>query len=156
MKSVWTETWELPCFECLQNDINVDVLVIGGGMAGILCGYMLEKSGIHYALVEKNRICSGITKNTTAKILTDMVMGRETPYASVFSPSRSIIHPQLAVNTFEAIGNLLTLSGKRCPHMGCALKWNPQENSWDCPCHGSRFTSHGELIDNPASGDLKK
>ena len=34
--------------------------------------------------------------------------------------------------------------------MGCALKWNPQEHTWDCPCHGSRFEQDGTLIDNPA------
>ena len=37
--------------------------------------------------------------------------------------------------------------------MGCALKWNPQEHSWDCPCHGSRF-EYGTLLDNPATEDL--
>ena len=89
-------------------------------------------------------------------ILTDMVMGKENPNAEVFSPSRSILRPQLAVNAFEATVNLLTPSQKRCPHLGCALKWNGKERSWDCPCHGSRFTENGVLIDNPATGNLKK
>ncbi len=38
----------------------------------------------------------------------------------------------------------------RCPHLGCRLNWNPDELSWDCPCHGSRFDYRGFLIDNPA------
>lgn len=38
----------------------------------------------------------------------------------------------------------------RCPHMGCELTWNPDEKSWDCPCHGSRFDIDGKLLDNPA------
>lgn len=38
----------------------------------------------------------------------------------------------------------------RCPHLGCRLEWNPDEKSWDCPCHGSRFDYLGRLIDNPA------
>lgn len=42
----------------------------------------------------------------------------------------------------------------RCPHLGCQLEWNPDELSWDCPCHGSRFDYHGKLIDNPAQEDL--
>ncbi len=92
---------------------------------------------------------------TAATILCDMVQGKGNAYASVFSPSRSILHPQLALNALETTINLLTFTTKRCPHMGCALKWNPEEHSWDCPCHGSRFTAHGELIDNPATDDLK-
>ena len=42
----------------------------------------------------------------------------------------------------------------QCPHLGCQLEWNPDEKSWDCPCHGSRFDYHGNLIDNPAQEDL--
>ena len=38
----------------------------------------------------------------------------------------------------------------KCPHMGCQLTWNPDEKSWDCPCHGSRFDYRGRLIDGPA------
>ena len=96
------------------------------------------------------------TSMVAAQILTDLIQGTDNPYAQVFSPSRSMLRPQLAVNAVEATVNLLTPAGKRCPHMGCALKWNPQEHSWDCPCHGSRFQQDGKLIDNPATGDLKK
>ena len=42
-----------------------------------------------------------------------------------------------------------------CPHLGCQLEWNPDERSWDCPCHGSRFDIHGKLIDNPSQEDIK-
>lgn len=99
----------------------------------------------------------GMTSSmVAATILTDLVMDKESPYAGVFSPSRSILRPQLAANAFEATVNLLTPTTKRCPHMGCALKWNAQEHSWDCPCHGSRFTEQGVLIDNPATGDLRR
>lgn len=96
------------------------------------------------------------TAMAAARLLTDLVQERDNPYASVFSPSRSVLRPQLAVNGWEAAVNLLTPSGKRCPHMGCALKWNPQERTWDCPCHGSRFTKQGKLIDNPATRGLGK
>lgn len=44
----------------------------------------------------------------------------------------------------------------RCPHMGCELTWNPDEKSWDCPCHGSRFDVDGNLLDNPAKVDSCK
>lgn len=85
-----------------------------------------------------------------AMILRDMVQEKENPYEAVFSPSRNMLRPQLAINAFESTLNLLTPTAPRCPHMGCALKWNAQERSWDCPCHGSRFTEEGKLVDGPA------
>ncbi len=42
----------------------------------------------------------------------------------------------------------------RCPHLGCELSWNPDESSWDCPCHGSRFDAYGNLLSGPAQESL--
>ena len=88
-----------------------------------------------------------------AQILCDLVSGKENPYTAVFDPSRTVLRPQLAVNAFESTIGLLTPTIPRCPHLGCALKYNRAEHSWDCPCHGSRFTERGELLDNPATDD---
>lgn len=97
----------------------------------------------------------GMTSAMTAAILLrDMVMEKENPFSPVFSPSRTMLRPQLFINAFEATTSLLTPTRKRCPHMGCALKWNAHEHSWDCSCHGSRFNQEGKLLDNPATGDL--
>ncbi|MGM9626412.1 MAG: FAD-dependent oxidoreductase, partial [Eubacteriales bacterium] len=82
-----------------------------------------------------------------ALLLTDLVRGIENPYQALFSPSRSVLHPQLALNAAESVIGLLTPTVPRCPHLGCALKYNRQEHSWDCPCHGSRFTEDGDIID---------
>lgn len=91
-----------------------------------------------------------------ARLLTDLLTGKENPCEDLLSPTRSILHPQLAVNGLEAAANLLTPTKKRCPHLGCALKWNAAEHSWDCPCHGSRFSEDGQRLDGPATGNLKK
>ncbi len=91
-----------------------------------------------------------------ADILCDLVQGKANPYAAVFDPSRTVLRPQLAVNVFGSVVGLLTPTAPRCPHLGCALKYNRAEHTWDCPCHGSRFTEHGELIDNPATDDSIK
>lgn len=92
----------------------------------------------------------------SAMLLSDMVCSIRSDFEEVFSPSRNIIKPQLFINGFEATKNLITPTKKRCPHLGCALKWNPDEHSWDCACHGSRFSENGKVLDNPANGDLRK
>lgn len=98
----------------------------------------------------------GMTSSMAAAlILCDLVHGRNNPYAEVFSPSRTIMRLQLAANVLSAVAGLLTPTTKRCPHLGCALKWNKNEHTWDCSCHGSRFTADGKVIDNPANGDMK-
>ncbi len=96
------------------------------------------------------------TSMAAARILTDQICGKDNPYSVLFSPSRNILRRQLGVNALEVTVNLLTPTRKRCPHLGCALKWNSQEHSWDCPCHGSRFSEDGQLLDNPATGNLPK
>ncbi len=52
--------------------------------------------------------------------------------------------PQGEVHEFSAV----------CRHLGCIVKWNTSENTWDCPCHGSRYDSCGEVIQGPANSDL--
>ncbi len=89
-----------------------------------------------------------------ALLLRDLLLDKDNPYTALFSPARSLSHPQLALNSMEAAADLLTPGRRRCPHMGCALHWNAEEQTWDCPCHGSRFTADGKVLDNPANGDM--
>ena len=94
------------------------------------------------------------TSVAVANLLSDLLQGRENRAAALFSPARSMLRLQLLKNGWEAGVGLLTPTQPRCPHMGCALKWNPQERTWDCACHGSRFSREGELLNNPATRDL--
>ncbi len=50
----------------------------------------------------------------------------------------------------------LHLFAPACPHMGCKVVWNGAEASWDCPCHGSRFTAEGEVLSGPAVERLRR
>lgn len=90
-----------------------------------------------------------------AMLLRDQILGKKSPYAPVFNPSRSILHPQLALNAMESTIHLLCPTRPRCPHLGCALQWNKQERSWDCPCHGSRFDKDGRKLTNPSQKNLE-
>ena len=89
-----------------------------------------------------------------AELLCDLLSGKTNPYAELFSPSRSMLTGQIFLNGAESLLGYLYPTAKRCPHLGCALRYNRAEHSWDCPCHGSRFTEGGRVIDGPANGNL--
>lgn len=89
----------------------------------------------------------------SAMILSDLVVGVKNPYMEVFSPKRFHFlasFKNLVYNLYETTIGFLSPKPKRCPHLGCALNWNKQERTWDCPCHGSRFSNTGNLINNPS------
>lgn len=90
----------------------------------------------------------------SAMMLSDMVCGEYNEFEDVFTPSRSILRPQLLANGLETVSNMLCITPKRCSHLGCALKWNEAEHSWDCACHGSRFNEKGEVLNNPANKEI--
>ena len=102
------------------------------------------------------------TSMVAAMILRDELCGVKSPYREVFSPQR--LHVRAGFRDFiidagESVLGLargvLHLKGPRCSHMGCELVWNPDEHSWDCPCHGSRYKKDGELLDNPSTKSLR-
>jgi len=51
-------------------------------------------------------------------------------------------------------GEIKTLSSD-CPHRHCNVDWNKEKKRWDCPCHGSAFSAEGNLVNGPATEDLK-
>lgn len=68
MESIWSKTEQIAERPPLHATMNADVVVVGAGIFGILTAYYLQKSGKKVVVVEGNRIASGQTKNTTAKI----------------------------------------------------------------------------------------
>ncbi|MDR0272668.1 MAG: FAD-dependent oxidoreductase [Clostridiales bacterium] len=90
-----------------------------------------------------------------ARVIRDIIVGGKSEYESLYSPQRSIFTKQLPVNIASAAAGLLSIGAPRCSHMGCKLKWNKIEKTWDCSCHGSRFNAHGHVIDNPAKKGIR-
>ena len=115
------------------------------------------------------------------KIATDLVQQKNNPYHNLFACDRPMAWPikdtpqtstcckninELAENK----GTIIEINGQKlaivktqnkikafstvCPHLGCQIEWNDNENTWDCPCHGSRFESDGSLKRGPAKRGL--
>lgn len=89
-----------------------------------------------------------------AQLIVGEIQKKPLPWAEVFSPKRKLYWPQIRSNLATSAMNLLTPTRPRCTHLGCALKWNAQEHSWDCPCHGSRFGQDGWVLNGPAETGL--
>ena len=67
-KRLWSDTAKIPQFKQLHGDAKTDILIIGGGAVGLLCGYFLKNHNVDYMVLEGRRILSGTTGLTTAKI----------------------------------------------------------------------------------------
>ena len=105
----------------------------------------------------------------SAIILRDMIQGLEHPWEAIYTPQRMNWRAdiqQLCGNLGSATVNLakrlfpFSVKGKEkppvCQHMGCQLVWNPDEHSWDCPCHGSRYSEEGKLLCGPSQKPLEE
>lgn len=138
----------------------------------------------------------GMTHGTIAgMLLTDLILGRESPWAKLYEPSRKTLGA-LGMFTTEALNmaaqytdwvtggdvgsadeiandsgavirrGLSKIAVYRdehgavhqcsavCGHLGCIVRWNAAEKTWDCPCHGSRFDKLGKVINGPANANL--
>lgn len=101
------------------------------------------------------------TAMVAAMIISDKISGNKNPYEEIFTPQRLLWkagYKNFLIDVWESTVNLtkgiFVPKKQRCTHMGCALHWNKEEHTWDCPCHGSRFSEKGELIDNPAKKEV--
>ena len=96
-------------------------------------------------------------------IISSRICGKDSPYEKIFSPQRLLFRmgvKNLLADIGESIiglgRGLFSKKERKCPHMGCRLEWNSEEERWECPCHGSGFDRDGKLLDDPARRDMKK
>jgi len=92
-----------------------------------------------------------------AKIVDDIINKRRNRYKRLFKPTRVLnvkVWPSFMwnylIDGLGLVAGLFSSGKRRCPHMGCRLKYNPDTDTFDCPCHGSRLTSKGDIIASPA------
>ncbi|WP_310830592.1 FAD-dependent oxidoreductase [Paenibacillus pedocola] len=67
-----------------------------------------------------------------------------------------VFHDGKRVGAYRDPEGQLHLVDRTCTHMGCECEWNNAERSWDCPCHGSRFSYEGKVLEGPATLPLTK
>ena len=107
----------------------------------------------------------GMTNGTvSAMIMTDLVVGRTNEWAALYDSKR--VKPLASAQKFvqenaevasHFVGDRLSSEHRnnpRCTHLGCVLRKNTGEGTWDCPCHGSRFDAEGNVIQGPAIAPL--
>ena len=101
-----------------------------------------------------NGVLSGI-------IIKDIILNKENDYISLFDPYRDNLPMVVSriTNTYKSINGyvngLLKSDNKlKCPHMKCRLIYNEIENTFDCPCHGSRFDKDGKVITGPSNQNI--
>jgi nucleotide-binding universal stress UspA family protein/nitrite reductase/ring-hydroxylating ferredoxin subunit len=118
-----------------------DLVIVGNrGMAGAKAALL----GSVPRDVAENAPCDVLVARTIAQSLSEIEPGEGGIVATG--------DHKVAVYRDEK-GNVTTLSAK-CTHMGCTVKWNAAERTWDCPCHGSRFARTGEVVNGPAERPL--
>jgi glycine/D-amino acid oxidase-like deaminating enzyme/nitrite reductase/ring-hydroxylating ferredoxin subunit len=80
----------------------------------------------------------------------------EAPDQVARGEGRIVSHQGKKVAAYRDESGNLTLLAPQCTHLKCLVKWNSADRTWDCPCHGSRFRSTGEVLGGPAEQPLKR
>jgi glycine/D-amino acid oxidase-like deaminating enzyme/nitrite reductase/ring-hydroxylating ferredoxin subunit len=140
-------------------------MTIGTLSAMIIADLILEVDNPWAELYDPNRLNLRISATTMIKeglnaarhLIGDRLTNGGTSPADILSGEGDITEvggERLAVYK-DKQGELHAVSAV-CTHLGCIVGWNSAEKSWDCPCHGSRFSTEGRVLHGPAVEDLER
>lgn len=105
MDAIWGADVQMPCFPRLEGDLHTDVLIIGGGLAGLLCAWNLTREGVDCVLIEQNRIMGGVSGRTTAKLTAQhgLIYGK---LLQKYGPEKAKLYWQANRDGVTALGKL--------------------------------------------------
>lgn len=137
-----------------------------GTLAGIIIGdLILKKENLLFQTYDSERLtpissASFLIKegsNVFLQYLKDFPFRETTDFTKIKKGEGKVVSiSQEKCAAFRDENNELHVVSAVCPHMKCILSFNNAEKTWDCPCHGSRFSTEGFVIEGPAMSDLKK
>lgn len=96
--------------------------------------------------------------NAAGRLAKDYLSGGDVKSVDDIKPGTgAILRRGLAkVAVYRDRDGILHQFSAKCPHLGCIVSWNQSEQSWDCPCHGSRFNTDGQVLNAPTLEGLKQ
>jgi glycine/D-amino acid oxidase-like deaminating enzyme/nitrite reductase/ring-hydroxylating ferredoxin subunit len=109
-------------------------------LKGAAWNYLRENKDYPYYLIKDRLARSEADSVRDLKPGDGMIIGRRGKKVAAFRDPNGKLHRLSPV----------------CTHLGCLVRWNPAESTWDCPCHGSRFKPTGEVIAGPAEEPLTR
>ena len=131
---------------------------------------IITSDGIPYIGKINNNLFIGTGYNTwglsngflAGMILSELILNNRNQYTDLFNPRRGSLEFVIpyTINAFKSIDGFIKgycssfFTKYKCPHLGCKLIYNDVENTFDCPCHGSRFDSSGKCINGPSNKDI--
>ena len=130
---------------------------------------IITNDGLPYIGRLKDNIFIGTGYNTwgltngflAGEIISDIILEKNNKYIYLFDIKRSTIkqYKEITSNIKDNIEGYIKgltkgFNNHVCPHIGCKLLYNKTEDTWDCPCHGSRFNKDGICISGPSNKDI--
>jgi glycine/D-amino acid oxidase-like deaminating enzyme/nitrite reductase/ring-hydroxylating ferredoxin subunit len=137
-----------------------------GTLAGMIISHLILKTESHLVPVYRSNRLKPLASatflakenlNIFTQYLKDFPFSAKTNYDYIRKGEGDIVELDgEKCGVFRDDENKVHIVSAVCTHMKCIVNWNNAEKTWDCPCHGSRFTTDGKVLEGPAVRDLKK